>query len=122
MDDLQRLSPSSAWRRTALTVGCLHVPQSSLHGESLTGQRAVVHPARPREGCECEQWRCTLMSRAYWRSPGTYKKLQTFDAPGFAFQVPNRNPEVVKDRGRLQQKCRPRALDASVAYALTHRE
>ena len=50
MDDRERLSPSSARRRTKLTIGCLHVPQSSLRRESLTKQRSVVHPALSKEG------------------------------------------------------------------------
>ena len=51
------------------------------------------------------------MNRAYWRSPEAYKKLETFDAPGFAFQFLNRNPEFVKDRERLQQMDRSGALE-----------
>ena len=48
------------------------------------------------------------MNRAYWRSAGAYKKLQSFDAVGFAFQFLCRNPEFVKDRERLQQIGPPR--------------
>src|ERR1700704_1605041 len=68
MDDRERVSSSSAWRRTKLTIGCLHVPQSSLRRESLTKQRRGVQPARSRGGGGVP-WRCTLMNRAYWRSP-----------------------------------------------------
>jgi hypothetical protein len=61
------------------------------------------------------------MSRVYWRSPGTYKKLQTFDAPGFAFQFLSRNPEFVKDRERLQQMDRQGALDPAEVNAFARR-
>ena len=53
------------------------------------------------------------MSRAYWRSPGAYKALLTFDAVGFAFQFLKRNPEFVKDQQRLQQMDREGTLDAA---------
>ena len=61
------------------------------------------------------------MSRAYWRSPEAYKKLQTFDAPGFAFQFLNRNPEFVKDRERLQQMDRRGDLDPAEVKAFARR-
>ena len=62
-----------------------------------------------------------LMSRAYWRSPESYKKLQTFDAPGFAFQFLCRNPDFVKDRERLQQMDRQGALDSAEVNAFARR-
>jgi hypothetical protein len=62
-----------------------------------------------------------LMNRAYWRSPEAYKKLETFDAPGFAFQFLNRNPEFVKDRERLQQMDRRGALEPAEVKAFARR-
>lgn len=58
------------------------------------------------------------MNRAYWRSPEAYRKLETFDAPGFAFQFLNRNPEFVKDRERLH---RQGALDPAEVNAFARR-
>ena len=62
-----------------------------------------------------------LMNRAYWRSPEAYKQFQTFDAPGFAFQFLNRNPEFVRDRERLQQLDRRGALDPAEVNAFARR-
>ena len=50
------------------------------------------------------------MNRAYWRSPDAYKRLQAFDAVGFAFQFLSRNPDFVRDRERVQQMDRQAAL------------
>jgi len=61
------------------------------------------------------------MSRAYWRSPGAYKKLQTFDTPGFAFQFLSRNPDFVKDQQRLQEMDRQGALDSAEVDAFARR-
>ena len=80
-----------------------------------------MHPAREQGGCECKQWRCTLMSRAYWRTPGAYKELQTFDAPGFASQFVKRHPDYVRDRERLQEKERHGTLDPAEADAFARR-
>ena len=61
------------------------------------------------------------MSRAYWRSPGAYKELQTLDAPGFASQFVKRNPDYVRDRERLEQMAREGALDPAEADAFARR-
>lgn len=61
------------------------------------------------------------MNRAYWRSAGAYKKLQSFDAVGFAFQFLCRNPEFVKDRERLQRLDREGALDPAEVKAFARR-
>ena len=61
------------------------------------------------------------MNRAYWRSPEAYKKLQRFDAPGFAFQFLNRNQEFLEDRKRLQQLDRHGALDPAEVSAFARR-
>jgi len=61
------------------------------------------------------------MSRAYWRSPEAYKKLQTFDGPGFAFQFLSRNSEFVRDREKLQQMDRDGALEPAEVNAFARR-
>jgi len=61
------------------------------------------------------------MSRAYWRSPGTYKELQTLDAPGFAFQFVSRNLAFIEDRERLQHAARHKPLDLAAADAFARR-
>jgi hypothetical protein len=61
------------------------------------------------------------MSRAYWRSPQAYKKLQTLDAPGFAFQFLSRNPDFVRDRERMQQLDRQGALEPAEVNAFARR-
>ena len=61
------------------------------------------------------------MNRAYWRSPGAYKKLQTFDAPGFAFQFLSRNPDFEKDQKRLREMDREGALDSAEVNAFARR-
>ena len=71
-------------------------------------------------GCELEQW-SSLMSRAYWRSAGAYRKLLSFDAVGFAFQFLSRNPEFVKDQERLQRLDREGVLDPAEVNAFARR-
>jgi hypothetical protein len=61
------------------------------------------------------------MSRAYWRSPQAYKKVQALDAPGFAFQFLSRNPDFVEDRQRLQEMDRQGALDPAEVNAFARR-
>ena len=71
-------------------------------------------------GCELEQW-SSLMSRAYWRSAGAYRKLLSFDAVAFAFQFLKRNPNFVRDQERLQQMDREGALDPAEVSAFARR-
>jgi hypothetical protein len=61
------------------------------------------------------------MSRAYWRTPGAYKKLQTYDAPGLASQFVKRNWRYARDRERLQQMERQGNLDPAEADAFARR-
>ena len=61
------------------------------------------------------------MNRAYWRSPDAYKRLQAFDAVGFAFQFLCRNPDFVKDRERLQLMDREGALEPAEVNAFARR-
>jgi hypothetical protein len=61
------------------------------------------------------------MSRAYWRSPETYRELQSLDAPGFAFQFLSRNRAFIEDRERLQQAASQNSLDPAEADAFARR-
>ena len=61
------------------------------------------------------------MSRAYWRSPEAYKKLQTLDAVGFAFQFLSRNPDFARDQQRLQEMDRQGTLDPAEVNAFARR-
>jgi hypothetical protein len=61
------------------------------------------------------------MDRAYWRSPDAYKRLQTFDAVGFAFQFLNRNPDFVRDRERVQEMDRQAVLGPAEVKAFARR-
>lgn len=121
MDDRERLSSPSAGFCTALTIGCLRARQLILQSESLTGQRPVVHPARSTEYVSFRLWSSTLMIRAYWRSPEEYEGLRSLDAPGFALQFVNRNPDFVRDQERLEQAARDNSLDQAEADAFARR-
>lgn len=61
------------------------------------------------------------MSRAYWRSPGTYKAIQSLDAPGFAYEYVSRDPDFVEDQERLRQAARQNSLDPAEAEAFARR-
>jgi hypothetical protein len=61
------------------------------------------------------------MDRAYWRSPDAYKRLQAFDAVGFAFQFLCRNPDFIRDRERLRQMDREGALEPAEVNAFARR-
>lgn len=43
------------------------------------------------------------MPRAEWRSQAAYDDLRSMDAPGFAWQFLNRNPDFECDRRRLER-------------------
>jgi hypothetical protein len=59
------------------------------------------------------------MPRAEWRSPAAYEDLHSLDAPGFAWQFLNRNPDFERDRKRLKRagKHRPLADDELDRFA-----
>jgi hypothetical protein len=61
------------------------------------------------------------MSRAYWRSPGTYAELQSLDAPGIAYEYLKRDPEFLEDQERLRKATRTDSLDPAEADAFARR-
>lgn len=61
------------------------------------------------------------MSRAYWRSPGTYKDIQSLDAPGFAYEYVRRDPDFIEHQDRLRQAARRKSLDPVDAEAFARR-
>lgn len=57
------------------------------------------------------------MSRAYWRSPGTYADVQSLVGPGFAYEYLKRNPGFLEDQKRLVAAARNDTLDPTEADA-----
>ena len=53
------------------------------------------------------------MPRAEWRSQAAYEDLRSLDAPGFAWQFLNRNPDFEHDRARLEKASRQGPLAAT---------
>ncbi|MGA7674914.1 MAG: DUF6499 domain-containing protein [Rhizomicrobium sp.] len=52
----------------------------------------------------------TSKNRLDWRSRGAYEDLQSFDAPGFAWEFLRRNPTFNKDLQKLERAMRQRKL------------
>ena len=52
------------------------------------------------------------MPRAEWRSQAAYDGLRSLDAPGFAWEFLNRNPDFERDRARLEKASEHRPLGA----------
>ncbi len=61
------------------------------------------------------------MNRASWRSPETYREIQSVDAPGFAFQFATRDPAFREDHERLREAQRRNELDPAEATAFARR-
>ena len=53
------------------------------------------------------------MPRGEWRSQAAYDDLRSLDAPGFAWQFLNRNPDFDRDRKRLERASEHRPLSAA---------
>ncbi len=53
------------------------------------------------------------MPRAEWRSQAAYDDLRSLDAPSFAWQFLNRNPDFEHDRSRLEKASEHRPLAAA---------
>ncbi len=43
------------------------------------------------------------MARGDWTSPAAYEELGSLDAPGFAWEYLDRNPDFTQDRRRLER-------------------
>ena len=53
------------------------------------------------------------MPRAEWRSRAAYEGLRSLDAPGFAWEFLNRNPDFENDRARLDKASKQGPLAAA---------
>ena len=53
------------------------------------------------------------MPRAEWRSQAAYEGLRSLDAPGFAWEFLNRNPDFEHDRAQLEKASKQGPLAAS---------
>ncbi len=51
------------------------------------------------------------MRRGDWTSPDAYEELRSLDAPGFAWEYLDRNPDFAQDRRRLERAARRGKLD-----------
>ena len=61
------------------------------------------------------------MSRADWRSPEGYDHLRSLDAPGFAWEYLDRNPDFTRERRRLERGARRGSLVPAELDAFTRR-
>ena len=61
------------------------------------------------------------MSRADWRSPGTYVGLWTLDGPGLAWECLCRNAEYLREREELTLAAREGRLHHAEADAFARR-
>ena len=61
------------------------------------------------------------MSRTDWRSPGAYEELRSLDAPGFAWEFLDRNPDFTRQRRKLERAVRRGFLDPVEVEAFTRR-
>ena len=53
------------------------------------------------------------MARGDWTSPAAYEELGSLDAPGFAWEYLDRNPDFTQDRRRLERADRRGVLESS---------
>lgn len=61
------------------------------------------------------------MSRADWRSPGTYVEVQSLDHPGISYEFVSRDADFIKDQERLRQAARANSIDPAEADAFARR-
>ena len=61
------------------------------------------------------------MARGDWTSPAAYEELGSLDAPGFAWEYLDRNPEFTQDRRRLERADRRGVLDQAEVDAFARR-
>jgi hypothetical protein len=63
----------------------------------------------------------TPMARGDWTSPAAYEELGSLDAPGFAWEYLDRNPDFAQDRRRLERANRRGVLTQAEADAFARR-
>jgi hypothetical protein len=61
------------------------------------------------------------MARGDWTSPAAYEELGSLDAPGFAWEYLDRNPEFTQDRRRLERADRRGVLNQAEVDAFARR-
>jgi hypothetical protein len=61
------------------------------------------------------------MARGDWTSPAAYEELGSLDAPGFAWEYLDRNPDFTQDRRRLERADRRGVLNQAEVDAFTRR-
>jgi hypothetical protein len=63
----------------------------------------------------------TPMARGDWTSPAAYEELGSLDAPGFAWEYLDRNPDFTQDRRRLERADRRGVLNLAEVDAFARR-
>jgi hypothetical protein len=63
----------------------------------------------------------TPMARGDWTSPAAYEELGSLDAPGFAWEYLDRNPDFTQDRRRLERADRRGVLNQAEVDAFAQR-
>ena len=61
------------------------------------------------------------MARGDWTSPAAYEELGSLDAPGFAWEYLDRNPDFAQDRRRLERADRRGVLNQAEVDAFARR-
>ncbi len=61
------------------------------------------------------------MARGDWTSPAAYEELGSLDAPGFAWEYLDRNPDFTQDRRRLERADRRGVLNQAEMDAFARR-
>ena len=61
------------------------------------------------------------MARGDWTSPAAYEELGSLDAPGFAWEYLDRNPDFTQDRRRLERANRRGVLNQAEVDAFARR-
>jgi hypothetical protein len=61
------------------------------------------------------------MARGDWTSPAAYEELGSLDAPGFAWEYLDRNPDFTQDRRRLERADQRGVLNQAEADAFARR-
>jgi hypothetical protein len=62
-----------------------------------------------------------IMGREDWRTAAAYEDLRSLDAPGFAWEFLDRNPEFTQERRKLERAARRDTLNPAEADAFTRR-
>jgi hypothetical protein len=61
------------------------------------------------------------MGRGDWKSAAAYEDLRSLDAPGFAWEYLDRNPDFTQERRKLERAARRDALNSAEVDAFTRR-